>query len=168
MLFGKKKYQLSCGRLVSPIPQLGDAEFTVSCFVHLEGEKAGSPKWGDVVDRPKFRLELQLHELDDGPENKATTVDGLGGLTSVSVLSSEIMEDGGLRFDLKGLHIVPKIDKGTFRLHVELSLPCSNPLRGSKYELVAEADSEPFTRGDMTKHRLPDGWEWSENCGGFR
>lgn len=119
----KKRYQLSVGELVSPIPQLGDTRFTVSCFVYLEGEKVGSPKWRDANGRSKFRLELQLEKLDNEPENEATPasmhpvptpIDGPEGLTSVSGLGAKVMEDECLRFDLDRLHILPKIDEGTF------------------------------------------------------
>lgn len=178
MIFGKnkKRYQLSVGELVSPIPQLGDARFTVSCFVYLEGEKAGSPKWRNANDRSRFRLELQLEQINYKPENEATPaskhpipipIEGLEGLISVSGLGAKVMEDGGLRFDLDGLHILPKIDEGTFRIHAKLSRAKSNH-RDSEYQMLAEADSEPFSRGDMTKHRLPDGWEIFSGCGGLR
>lgn len=176
MLFGKKKYQLIVGKLVSPIPQLGDGPFTVTCFVYLEGKKVGSPKWRDADERSIFRLELQLQQLGgriDNPNSVPqhsvySSIDGLEGLTSVSGLDSKVTENGGLRFDLDRLHILPEIEKGTFRIHAKLSRAHSNPLRSSEYELLAEADSEPFTRGDMTKHTLPEGWEEFRGCGGFR
>lgn len=78
------------------------------------------------------------------------------------------MEDGGLRFDLDRLHILPSIDEGTFGVHAKLARAQSKLLKGSEYQVLAEADSEPFTRGDMTKHRLPDDWEMFPGCGGFR
>lgn len=180
MLFGKKKekYQLIVGKLISPIPQLGDGPFTVSCFVYLEGEKAGSPKWRDVNERSRFCLELQFQEVDDGTEHGDASskqrnlvyrpVDGLKGLTSVSGLGSKVTESGGLRFDLDQLHILPETDKGTFRIHAKLSRAQSKFLHGTECEILAEADSEPFTRGDMTKHRLPGGWEIFHGCEGFR
>lgn len=178
MLFGKKdRCQLIVGKLISPIPQLGDGPFTVSCFVYLEGEKAGNPKWRDINERSRFRLELQLQELDDKIEHGDASsqrdllyspVDGLKGLTAVSGLGSKVTESGGLRFDLDQLHILPEIDKGTFRTHAKLSRARSKFLHGPECEMLAEADSEPFTRGDMTKHRLPDGWEIFHGCEGFR
>lgn len=177
MFFDKKRYHLIIGKLVSPIPQLGDGPFTVTCFIRLEGEKAGSPKWRDVDERSRFRLELQLQQLGDNTDGGATSTprhpvstptDGLEGLTSVSGLDSKVTENGGLRFDFDRLHILPEIEKGTFQIHAKLSRIHFNPLRSSEYEILAEADSEPFTRADMTKHRLPEGWEMFKGCGGFR
>ncbi|KAG6359975.1 hypothetical protein INS49_011029 [Diaporthe citri] len=177
MLFGKKKYELIVGKLVSPIPQLGDSRFTVTCFVYLEGEKAGSPKWHNVHERSRFHVELQLQQLDGNTDETATSapqhpmanpIDGLEGPTSLSGLHSKVTENGGLRFDLDRLHILPEIEKGTFRIHAALFRAHFNLLRSSEYELLAEADSETFTRGDMTKHRLPEGWEEFQGCGGFR
>lgn len=179
MLFSKKKYpcQLVVGKLISPIPQLGDAPFTVTCFVYLEGKQAGSPKWRDVDERSRFRLELQLQQLRGKTDDKLTSmpqhpvptsIDGLEGLTSVSGLGAKVMENGGLRFDLDRLHILPKIDKGIFQIHVRLFRAHLSVLRNAEDELLAEADSEPFTRGDMTKHRLPEGWEMFQGCEGFR
>lgn len=179
MTFGKKKkvYQLSVGKLVSPVPHLGDGRFTVSCFVYLEGEKAGSAKWRDDNNRSRFRLELRLEQIDYKPENESTPllkhlvptpIDGLEGLTSVSGLGSKVMEDGGLRFDLDRLCILPSIDKGIFRIHANLSRAQSKLPRIVEYEVLAEADSEPFTRGDMTKHRLPDDREMFSGCGVLR
>ena len=173
MVFGKKKYQIIFGKLLCPIPQLGDSPFTVNCFVYLEGDEAGSSKWGDASDRSKFHLELHLQELDDNPENKVnsasrdpvtTSVDGLGGLTSASGRDAKVTENGGLRFDLDRLYIDPNIDKGTFRIHAKLF----RAHFGLLDELLAEADSEPFTRGDMAKHKLPEGWEMFQGCGGMR
>lgn len=71
MVFGKKKkvYQLNVGKVVSPIPRLGDARFTVSCFVYLAGKKAGRPKWHDDNARSRLRLELQLEQPDEKSEN---------------------------------------------------------------------------------------------------
>lgn len=179
MLFGKKKsqYQLIVGKLVSPIPQLGDGPFTVTCFVYLEGKEAGSPKWRDVDERSRFYLELQLQQLGSQTNDKPTSVpqqpvptsiNGLEGLTSVSGLGSKVMDNGGLKFDLDRLHILPEIDKGTFQIHARLFRTHFSLLRDAEDELLAEADSEPFTRGDMTKHRLPEGWEEFQGCGGFR
>lgn len=177
MFFDKKKYQLDVGKLVSPVPQFGDGSFTVNCFVYLEGEKAGSRKLRDGNDRSRLHLELELQELDGKHEYKAASasrhpvfkpIDSLEGLTSRSGLESETLDSGGLRFDLDGLHILPKIDKGTFRIHAKLSRAHFSLRGGSEYELLAEADSEIFTRGDMTKHRLPDGWEIFQGSGGFR
>lgn len=181
MLFGKKKYQyqLIVGELISPIPQLGDAPFTVTCFVYLEGKQAGSPKWRDVDERARFRLELQLQQLGGQTNDKPnpvphwqkpvpTSINGLEGLTSVSGLESKVMESGELRFDLDRLHILPKIEKGIFQIHARLFRAHFSLLRNAEDELLAEADSEPFTRGDLTKHRLPEGWEMFQGCEGFR
>lgn len=172
MLFSKKRYEVIVGKFVCPVPQLGDCPFSVSCFVYLEGEKAGSPKWRDVNERSKFRLELQLQELVDGQtETKTSTaspIDGLEGLTSVSGLDAKVLGNEGLRFDLDRLHIVPEIEKGTFKIHAKILRARSGRVGGSEHEVVAEADSEPFTRGDMTKHKLPEGCEKFQNCGGMR
>lgn len=179
MLFAKKKnqYQLIVGKPVSPIPQLGDGPFTVTCFVYLGEKQAGSPKWRDIDERSRFRLELQLQQLGSESNDKPTSVpqqpvptsiDGLEGLTSVSGLDSKVMESGGLRFDLDRLHILPRIEKGNFQIHAKLFRAHFSLLRNAEDELLAEADSEPFTRGDMTKHRLPEGWEMFQGCEGFR
>ncbi|KAK2607116.1 hypothetical protein N8I77_005820 [Diaporthe amygdali] len=177
MLFHTRKYQIIIGRFICQPPQIGEGRFTVSCFVYLEGEKAGSLKWRDENDRSKFQLELQLQAIDGTSMDEVnltsrtsspTPVDSLNGLTSVSGLDSKVMDNGGLRFDFERLHIPDSITTGSIRIHAELSRAKHNLLRGSEYQLVAEADSESFTRGDMTKHKLPVGWEEFAGCEGLR
>lgn len=177
MFFDKRRYQVIVGNLLSPMPQLGDASFTVNCFVYLEGQDINNPKVHDENDRSRLRLELELLEIDDMAGHKAAAatkprvkklIEGLQGRTSRTGVEAVILESVGLRFDLGDLHLPREIRRGTFRIHAKLSRSRFSLRGGSEYELLAEADSETFTRGNMAKHMLLDGWEVFHGCGGFR
>lgn len=177
MFFDKRRYQVIVGNLISPATQFGDGSFTVNCFVYLEGQDINNPKVQNSNERSRLRLELELLEIDDKAKHKATSateprvkklIEGLQGRTSRTGLEAVILESVGLRFDLDGLHIPPEIRRGTFRIHAKLSRSRFSLRGGPEYELLAEANSETFARGNMAKHMLPDDWEVFHGCGGLR